>query len=437
MKQRLYHIIAAGSVALLSGVLPPSCIYDDEDAPNQQSGTIRVNTLAVDGTRAASDAGGDDTFMVLFWRNKDHLESPGNSADASWTTPYLASRAPQPVNFYGQSVYDTRYPYPDESSPLYATGYAPGKVLTPDKVKGYRRLTATVGDLEKGRYEFLGCDVWSDVYKGSRSDPFAQEKNKLYFRHLAAKLLFYADRDKETMENKQFVRHVEITDLQMSIDDGGTWTEMYTPNVFEWKEFNDPQADFTSSYKKTLEAAKLINSVASDPIAGYMAAGAETFAGEGNQNFKLTRNTSDRVPIAGMDIDSVFVCNPIRDDGTFMTSRPIRLRMDISAEMSFNPFFPEGDGSGSTTDDLTFTRTWEKVELDAIYEIKKGADGTITEDKSSPVMLFKPGNEYRIYIHFFRTGVNLTALELPWNYDSVNYITISGGNKTDTNEKNQ
>ena len=441
MKQRLYHIVTAVSVTLLLGVLPSSCIYDDGDTPEQQSGTIRVNTLAVNGTRAASTEDGDNTFMVLFWEQEDlsNLESPSENA---WNAPYLASCAPQPVAFYGQSVYDTRYPYPDESSWLYATGYAPGKVLAPDETDDYRKLSATVNDLEKGRYDFLGCDVWSDVYKGSQTDPFAQDKNKLYFRHLAAKLVFYADRDKTTMENKQYVRNVEITNLQMSIDDGQSWTSMYTPNKFGWKTLEE--ADFTNSYNKTIEAAKQVagnNSVGKDskPKAGYKAVGAIEFAGANNTNFKLSRHATDRVPISGMYIDSIFVCNPIDAGEIQSTANPIRLKMDVSAELSFHPDFPQSDGSSSTTDDLTFTRKWEGVELEAIYEFKQDTQGNVTVDKNKPVKWFKPGNEYRIYIHFYRTGVNLTALEMPWNYGGVHYITIPGGDKQqdETNETNK
>ena len=437
MKQRLYHIVTAVSVTLLLGVLPSSCIYDDGDTPDQQPGTIRVNTLAVNGTRAASTEDGDNTFMVLFWKQEDlaHLES---TSDGAWTKPYLASCAPQSVAFYGQSVYDTRYPYPDESSMLYATGYAPGKVLAPDETEGYRKLTATVSDLERGRYDFLGCDVWCDVYKGSQNDPFAQEKNKLYFRHLAAKLVFYADRDKETMENKQYVRNVEITNLQMSIDDGKSWTSMYTPNEFEWKTLGND--DFTDSYNKTIAAAKLVagnNSVESNskPKAGYKAVGAIEFAGANNTNFKLSRHATDRVPISGMYIDSIFVCNPIVNGEIKSTANSIHLKMDISAELSFHPDFPKSDDGdsttdgGSTTDDLTFTRTWKNVELEAIYGFTQDTEGNVTVNKNSPVKLFKPGNEYRIYIHFYRTGVNLTALEMPWNYGGVHYITIPGGGK--------
>lgn len=444
MKQRLYHIVTAVSVTLLLGVLPSSCIYDDGDTPDQQPGTIRVNTLAVNGTRAASTEDGDNTFMVLFWQEKDrnNLESPSEDDLAK---PYLASCAPQPVAFYGQSVYDTRYPYPDESSMLYATGYAPGKVLAPDKTEGYRKLTATVNDLERGRYDFLGCDVWCDVYKGSQNDPFAQEKNKLYFRHLAAKLVFYADRDKTTMENKQYVRNVEITNLQMSIDGGQSWTSMYTPNEFEWKTLEG--ADFTDSYNKTIAAAKLVAAVESDskPKAGYKAVGAIEFAGANNTDFKLSRHATDRVPISGMYIDSIFVCNPIVNGEIKSAANSIHLKMDISAELSFHPDFPKSDGSGSTTDggsttdDLTFTRTWKNIELEAIYGFMQDTEGNVTVDKNSPVKLFKPGNEYRIYIHFYRTGVNLTALEMPWNYGGVHYITIPGGGKQqdETNETNK
>lgn len=423
--KRIDYIIKVMSATFFIGVLPSSCIYDD--GSDSGPATIRVNTLAVDGTR--SSEGGDNTFMVLFWQQTTHLASVSDEA-SPWQAPYLAGHAPQPVSFYKSSVFDTRFPYPvPEDTYIHATGYAPGNVLKPDAEYGYRRLTAAVGDTEKGRYDFLGCDFWEGVFKGSLKDPFAQDKNKLYFRHLAAKLVFYADRDRETMENKQYVRNVQVKRLQMSIDGGSTWTPMYTPHTFEWK--NLAETDFTESYKKTIAAVRLIegneSAASTGPKAGYKVVAAEEFAGE-DSDYVLQRNATDRVPIDGMDIDSCYVCNPIDEDGSVKKGNPIQLKMDISAEMSFDPNFPMNDGSGSITDDLTFTREWKGVTLDAIYGVTIGSNGEV-QTTDTAIDEFKPGNEYRIYIHFHRTGVNLVARELPWNYGGIHYITIPGGDK--------
>jgi len=424
----IYRMMKMAAVTLLAGVLPVSCI-NDEDYPDGRTETIGVNTMPMSAVRGKPvSAVSDNTFMVLFWQNNAHLESP--SDEALWPSPYLAGHAPQPIEFYEHAVFDTRYPYPDRTSCLYATGYAPGKVLSPDDDKGYRRLSATVRDTEKGRFDFLGCDVWSDVYRGSQDDPFAQDKNRLYFRHLAAKLVFYADRDRNTMENKQYVRNVRVTGLYMSIDGGKTYTSMYTPNVFEWKELTE--SDFTASYTKTIEAVKLVKGnqgVTSLPKAGYKAVGVMPFAGD-DAGFVLQRRASDRVPVSGTYIDSCYVCNNMVD-GVVQSSatHQIRLKMDISAEMSFDPDFSMADGDGSTTDDLTFTRTWREVKLDAIYQVDM--DGNKTGEI---VREFKPGMEYRVYIRFYRTGVNLVAMEHPWNVGGVHYITISGGDRQDTDK---
>ncbi len=430
--KRIDYITRVLLATFLGGVLPSSCIYDD-GSDDPRSATICVNTLAVDGTRASS-VGGDNTFMVLFWLQTEHLSLISSENSFEWQSPYLAGHAPQPVSFYKNSVFDTRFPYPaPEDTYIYATGYAPGNVLNPDTVQGYRKLTATVGDTEKGRYDFLGCDFWSEVFKGSLKDPFAQDKNKLYFRHLTAKLVFYADRDKETMENKQYVRNVQVKNLQMSIDDGKNWKPMYTPRVFEWKELF-PETDFTESYKKTIATIKSIEgNITTDPKAGYKAVAAEPFAGEGS-NYVLQRNATDRVPIDGMTIDSCYVCNPI-EDGRVQTNKAIRLKMDIRAEMSFDPNFPMNDGDGSTTDNLTFTREWKGVMLDSIHQVKIGADGKL-QTTNTAIKEFKPGNEYCIYLHFHRTGVNLVAKELDWNYGGLHYITILGDN-TQTDDKNK
>jgi len=447
--KRIDHIMKVASAVFLAGLSLSSCIYDDGADSTDLSDTISINAAAVSGgpTVPASETG-DNSFMVLFWLQTEHLEQVGGTSDL-WPVPYLASRAPQLVSSYEQSAFDTRYPYPyPETTVLYATGYAPGYVLQPDdansKTPDYRKLTATFDKPEeKGRCDFLSCDVWREVYRGSQYDPFAQDKNKLYFRHLAAKLVFYADRDEATMENRQYVRNVQVRNLRMSIDGGTNWTPMYTPKVFEWKELK-PKIDFTSSYGKTIDAVKGVKgnegAVNTDPKAGYKAVEAEAFTGE-DSGFVLQRGDTDRVPIDGISIDSCYVCNPMKD-GAAYEDKPIRLRMDIRAEMSFDPNFPmkddkntdtEDDGSGSITDDLTFTREWKDVTIDAIAEVTIAADGTVQKTNNS-IKKFEPGCEYRIYIHFYRTGVNLAAQEWPWNYDGLHYITIPGGNQQKNEE---
>jgi len=396
----------------------------DENTPGDPSGSILLNTMT-DGGMLKVDNKLDNTFNVLLWRDVSHLTFT-LPAKLLWPEPYYTGHAPQPITFYSKTVFDTRYPYPAPStSYIYATGYSPAKVLVPDDEEGYKLLYySNVEDANyTGRYDFMGCDVWPEVYRGSQDDPFAQDKNKLYFRHLAAKLIFYADRDETTMENKQYVRKVVVRNLQMSIDGGKTWTAMYTPSAFEWQALNDD--DITNSYQKVIDAVKLIpgNDAATEshPIAGYKAVEATTFAGLGS-DFVLDRNTLDRVPVYGMSIDSCFVCNPIVDRKP-QSGQPIQLRMDISAEMSFDFNFPKPDNE-SSTDDLTFTREWKNVVLTAIYKYDESApDATPTEK----IREFKPGNEYRVYIHFNRSGVNLVAKELPWGFGGQHYITIYGG----------
>ncbi len=412
-------------MAFIAGMSLPSCVYDD-GADTGESDNIRINATVIDGSRTAPAAEtGNNRFTVLFW-TEDQLTILKGS-NSGFPLPYLSKEAPQPVEFYSQNVYDTGYPYPfTETDMLYATGYAPSTVLTSDD--NFRTLIKKTDndDPDKGRHDFLGCDLWPEVYRGSKKDPFAKDKNRLYFRHLAAKLIFYADRDRETMMNKQFVRNVKITDLEMSTDGGTTWTSMHTPSQFTWSAITDD--DLTSSYSKTIEAVKKTpgnDMVKSAPQYGYHIYASETFAGK-DSGFVLQRNASDRVPIDGNYVDSCYVCNPTAN-GTVTVGQPIRLRMDISAEMSFHPDFPESDSGqdSSTTDDLTFTRTWNEVQLTAIYQIDEKGDKV-----DEKVTEFKPSREYRVFIHFHRSGVNLTAMEMPWNYGGVHYITISGDDKT-------
>ncbi|MEY8688106.1 hypothetical protein AB9N12_18960 [Bacteroides sp. AN502(2024)] len=438
----LYHTIWLIAMTFIAGVSLSSCVYDGED-DSGESDNIRINTMVINGSpRIAPLADTDnDKFVVLFWR-EDELASL-KSTTSDFPVPYLSREAPQSVEFYNQTVYDTGYPYPyPETALLYATGYAPTSALTPEG--NFRTLKVNEGDPNKGRHDFLGCDLWPEAYRGSQSDPFAKDKNKLYFRHLAAKLKFYADRDRESMENKQFVRNVRITNLYMRTDDGNDeagWHPMHTPSEFQWDVMKE--GDFTSSYKKTIDEVKATpgnEGVSTMPQYGYRVCASEAFSGNDGGAFVLHRNAADRVPISGMYIDSCYVCNPIETGAVSGDQlKPIRLKMNISAELSFRFDFPLNDGSGgSLTDDLTFTRTWTNVQLSAIYPV--GTDGKVNQEEAGKVKVFEAGKEYRIYIHFYRTGVNLTALEMPWNQGGVHYITISGDGiiqPADEKEKNK
>lgn len=429
--KRINHSIIFLSVTFLSGLSLLSCAGDDYQQPGT---TICVNTAPVGATRADKET--DNTFMLLFWHEIDQLKSEP-VMKAPWPDPYLAIQAPQPVSFYRNSVFDTRTPYPpgknDASALLYATGYAPGNMLRiKDRYNdGYKRLKSYVPKEDLGRYDFLGLDFWPDVYKGSIEEPFAQKKNKLFFRHLAAKLVFYADRDLETMENKQYVRKVIVTNLRMDIDGTDNWIPLHTPSEFEWQELVDD--DFSDPYKKVIKDVIIVNNntdndISSDsrPETGYKAVASVPFTGEGS-GFKIDKGVPDRVPIEGMVIDSCYVCNPITSGNVQHATDRIRLKMDISAEMSFHPDFLKGDeDDGSNTDDLTFTRIWEGVILDKISQVSIDEKGNVTPTKETAISEFKAGKEYRIYIHFYRSGVNLVAQELPWNYGGVHYISISG-----------
>jgi len=440
----IVNIIKAVLTIVPTGLSVLSCVYENGECEDLRQDVIRVNTSALDGTMPNGQEPAN-AFTVLFWEHPDNLSTASGDA-RYWRTPYHVSQAPQPVSYYNKNTYNTNYPYPRLSTvPVYATGFAPN-ILDSVATYGYKRLAAIEGSYNKGRCDFLSCDAWNEVYKGSQNDPFSQEKNKLYFRHLASKLVFYADRD-ENMENRQHVRNVQIKNLTMSIDDGKTWTPMYTPSVFEWKAFDEDLDEdyFTDSYNEVITKVTMLagneHAKGTKPQAGYKAIAAEEFAGgprkdeatDETEEFILQRNSTDRIPIDGTVLDSCYVCSRLTEDGSPVEASPaILLRMDISAELSYDPDFPMPDtDGGSTTDDITFTRVWEGVTV-TIYETDK--NGQIPTAAPTPVKVFKPGREYRVYINFNRTGVNLVAKELPWDFGGIYYITIVGG---DTSQEKQ
>lgn len=434
------HSIIYTYLTLTLASLPAlsSCSSGDDD-PGSHAGagtTIRVTTDMAPG-RYDKILPGEDPFMLMLWEDTAQLETPGTTG---WTAPYLASESPQSVAFYRDFVYDLGVPYPAlVGQILYATGYSPAISLIP--TDNYRVLTYSVpegtetgaGIKEAERTDFLGCDVWSDVFRGSVNDPFAQDKNRLYFRHLASKLVIYADRDPVTMESRQFVRKVKVTNLCMRID-GGEWTPLYAPTEFTWGPL-DPAHDFSTAYASLLDEIKKIpgnTTVTSVPAAGYKASDVTQFAGPANASFVMQRRladgtpASDRIPVKGMALDSCYIVSPLTTEG-FPRKGKIELRMDISAEMSYDFPFPLPDDEAdttdsSTTDDMTFTRTWTDMTVNAIKVVD--ANGNVTDTN---VDVFKPGNEYHVYIHFSRTGVNMVARELPWSYGGIHYIAIIGG----------
>lgn len=456
MHRKLSDIIKLTTAALLGLLALQSCIYDyaPDDAESDAPESIRINTMLA-GSRnprestpvPTSEEGSGQSFMVLFWQREEFLIDPEQSS-SFWLAPYLASPAPKAVTEYAELTYDTNYPYPfQETTPLYrlyATGYAPADVLKHDTNKGYNRLyvPAAPADgtdkLDRGRYDFLGCDAWNEVFQGCQNAPFAREVNKLIFHHLAAKLLFCADRD-STMQNSQFVRNVEISNLRMSIDGGTTWTPLHTPSEFKWVVYSESDKNqFSKAYTEAIKAAQTLNGVTTKPAAGYKTVASEPFSDA--TGFTLMRRTIDggisldRVPISGQRLDSCYVCNPYVN-GTEQTNLPIRLKMDISAaELSYDLSFPNADEDtetvkGNTNDNVTFTRSWPDVEVKAIYETK--SDGTASENT---ITSFRPGREYRIYLHFNRTGVNLVAREHPWNIGGLHYIGIIGSDTKPTPE---
>ena len=354
---------------VLLAVLFAACDKNEHETWQLTDVPIVVNTSVEGGSTYAESepeegVGENVPAKLFFWYGNTYgslcAESTTNSP-----TPYFTYLMKDPIAYFSLSEnrwIDTGHSYIKDMD-VYATGYAPHKVLVEDEQLGFRKLhvdTEVTGNT--ARYDFLSCDA-EDTRKGSLTDPFGSASNELKFRHLTSKILVVAFRH-ETMTNQVYVRKVKVN---LSLADG---LSFYIPKTLEWKQGND-----TWGYEVT-----------------------ETMALNGA--LELKDNTEDMIMVLqGKRIDSCYVCPP----ADIAVTQGVAVDLNVQAEYSYVQNF------------ATF------------YQFNWSGKNMQIQDASNPdeyVTSFEPGYVYVIYLNFYKTGIFVTAEKLDWDDGGIHYVPV-------------
>ena len=282
----------------------------------------------------------------------------------------------------------------------------------------YRELTLSSeavsgGKLPLGRMDFLSLDA-DPAYWGNKENKFGQERNRLYFRHLTAQVLFVAQRD-QSMVDMQYVRDVVLsnirvcyyggTDTAPSATDAG-WMPFSVPHKLNWLPDQATAQDQTSS------------------IHGYKVTEMQDLP----DDFSI-RTTGHTQLTVGRDVavDSLFVnVRTSRTAATDIVNTPagkgVFLKMDVSALLSHLDNFPMDTQRTNEENGLTHTMQWKDV-IVPVHEV-----GT-----TNPVKSIDTGKRYKITLVFGRHNLYLDAVLMEWKDGGVHdYVFRPGSNEVDS-----
>lgn len=408
-----YKTWACGALLLAWAWTASGCSNEVEIAPGPSAeATIRINTRA-------EGEGGDPEGSVmamttpgptLFFLTEEQYGTVAPTGTSTRETPSLQEGnytyrvlAPERVDTYRSALYDTGKQYPKENDEayLYAIGFAPTEFLKPkqgeDGKPDYSVLTVEYGEFGefghfKGSTDFLSCDA-NEKCKGSLSDPFGQPENVLNFRHLTAKVSFYAYRH-ESMQGKQQVRNVFIQGLKAKYNTTDTYANLCAPTEFTWTDQN-AGTTIGDDRKKNW---------------GYSKTKAESFG------VWLEMPKSDGL-LVGEEraswLSTIYVCDPT--DHKVKDGDQLSLQMTVGAQLSFLPDFAD------LTSDEDGYKVWQNMEVD----VKEINNGTVSK---TSVKNFAPGHEYKVYLCFKPTGLYLQARRVPWEVEGPHYVPILPNN---------
>lgn len=410
--------LLAGAMGLLA-----SCVVSEEDrmmrkdAPTNE---IQMNFVVsraglqqIDGVRMTPN------ILLMTQQQATDFDNPPadylNSDDAYTHLVEVLGK----INDYYKMTYNTGVEYASNGETYFARGYAPAVVLAPRETDrgafDYRELTLSSeavsgGKLPLGRMDFLSLDA-DPAYWGNKEDKFGQERNRLYFRHLTAQVLFVAQRD-QSMVDMQYVRDVVLSNLRVCYY-GGTdtappatdagWMPFSVPHKLNWLPDQATAQDQTSS------------------IHGYKVTEMQDLP----DDFSI-RTTGHTQLTVGRDVavDSLFVnVRTSRTAATDIVNTPagkgVFLKMDVSALLSHLDNFPMDTQRTNEENGLTHTMQWKDV-IVPVHVV-----GT-----TNPVKSIETGKRYKITLVFGRHNLYLDAVLMEWKDGGVHdYVFRPGSNE--------
>jgi len=358
-----------------------ACHSSDQDGGGGE--TIRFNSRTL--------GMGDQLVPILFfWEEEVYHEFNSNLSGGNlYQSPYLMVHPSRNIDFYrfDSTYYDTQTEYP-LNSVLYATGFAP--VISPRMDNGGKEdfhelflfpeneVSNPESRKQIGKTDFLSCDG-KEKHKGSREDPFGVSQAKeLEFRHLTSKIVFIAQRDSE-MGGKEYIKEVSVSDVSVMVE--GKERRLHGPWHFKWSRRDENEYGY-------------------EPVATLEMDDERVFEDQYSDMLMLNREHR---------FDSCYVCNPYMDGKPDTWTGGIRLKMTVEATHSFYVNFEKKE-----------RRKWENQEV-GIYQV----DEETGQPTDILIENFEPGKEYRIYLNFYRLGVNLVAQEVDWDEGGLHYVPVT------------
>lgn len=393
--------IVTGGACLLS-----SCTVTEDDPnvrPDDINNEIRMNFVVsraglqqIDGVRMTPN------ILLMTQQQAVAFNEPPNDYLSAYNAYTHLVEILGKINDYNKMTYNTGVEYASNGDTYFARGYAPAVVLAPtETVYGafdYRELTlsdeAIQGILPLGRMDFLSLDA-DPAYQGRMDDKFGQDKNRLYFRHLTAQILFVAQRD-QSMVDMQYVRDVVLSNIRVCYYGGNA--DFPTADDVGWLPFSIPQ-------KLSWRPGQAIAQNGTSSIYGYKVTAMEDLP----DTFSI-RTIGHTQLTVGRDVavDSIFVNVRTRRDTPEMienvpATKGVFLKMDVSAQLSHLDTFPMDPSRADQENGLTHTMTWKNVII-PVY-----VAGTTILVKS-----IETGKRYKITVVFGRHNLYLDAVLIDW-----------------------
>jgi hypothetical protein len=148
---------------------------------------------------------GSDTPVFLFWLKNDFENI---SAD-NYTQPYLDSWAPDEIDAYKTTTYNTGKKYPDNDEEVFCTGYYPASLIIDGGLRPRSWTSLDVPEEKIGRMDVM---VAPEHITGKSTAHFDTKEpgEPLSFVHAQSKVTFKAKMGTEMAQNR-YLRNIKVT----------------------------------------------------------------------------------------------------------------------------------------------------------------------------------------------------------------------------------